>query len=114
MTYKTDLRGAALWSVAGAAVGAGAALLLAPKPGKETRKEIARLAKKTGREVEGIVSGISDSVTEIAEVVGKEAAIAVERGKDAAVAAKKDILKTIDAAQETLGRQRARISKLVA
>ncbi len=114
MANRTNSLGAALWLAAGAAVGAGAALLLAPQPGKETRRDIARIAKKAGRGVEGMVSEISDTVTGMVEAVGKEAAVVVDRGRHAVVAAKKDILKTIDGAQETLEKQRARLSKLVA
>lgn len=105
---------AALWLVTGAAVGAGAALLLAPRSGKETRRDIARMAKKAGRGVEGIVEEFSDTVSGMVDTVGKEAAGVFERGKHAAVEAKKDLLKTIDEAQGALEKQRTRLSKLVA
>jgi len=106
--------GTALWLATGAAVGAGAALLLAPRSGKETRRDIARIAKKAGRGVEGAVTELSDTVTGMVEAVGKEAAGVLDRGKHVAAATRKEILKTIDEAQGTLEKQRARISKLVA
>ncbi len=106
--------GAALWMVTGAAVGAGAALLLAPRSGRETRKDIARIARKAGRGVEGAITDFSSTVGGMVETVGKEAAGVLDRGKHVAAAARKELLKTIDEAQGTLEKQRARLSKLVA
>jgi len=106
--------GAALWLVTGAAVGAGAALLLAPRSGKETRRDIARIAKNAGRGVEGVVADFSDTVSGMVEAVGREAAGVLDEGKHVAAAARKEILKTIDEAQGTLEKQRAKIAKLVA
>ncbi len=105
---------AALWLVTGAAAGAGAALLLAPRSGKETRREIARIATKAGRGVEGIVEEFSETVAGMVDAVGKEAAGVLERGRHAAAEAKKDLIKTIDEAQGALEKQRAKLSKLVA
>lgn len=105
---------AALWLVTGAVAGAGAALLLAPRSGKETRREVVRIAKKAGRGVEGIVEDFSDTVAGMVDAVGKEAAGVLERGKHAAVEVRKDVLKTIDEAQEALEKQRARLTKIVA
>ncbi|MGE5190733.1 MAG: YtxH domain-containing protein [Gemmatimonadota bacterium] len=105
--------GTVLWMAAGAVVGAGAALLLAPKSGKETRRDIVRLAKKAGREAEGVVDDVSDAVAGMVHAVGKKADAIVSRGKDAALDAKKELLKTIDEAQGTLEKQRSRLAKLV-
>lgn len=110
---ETKALDAALWLVAGAVVGAGAALLLAPRSGKETRREIARFAKKAERRAERIVEDFSDSVAGMVDAVGKEAGGILERGKDLTLEAKKDVLKTIDEAQGTLEKQRTRLAKLV-
>ncbi len=106
--------GAALLIATGAAVGAGAALLLAPQSGRETRRDIARAAKSARRGVEGAVSEFSDTVSGMAETIGREASGVMDRGKHVAAAAKKEILRTIDEAQGTFEKQRARLSKLVA
>ena len=50
--------------VTGAAIGAGAALLFAPKPGAQTRKDIRRLTKKTVDQLDGLQSGIREQLTE--------------------------------------------------
>jgi len=93
---------AALWLGSGAVIGAGVALLLAPRPGKETRRDIARFAKKAERGAEGIVEDFSDTMGGI-----------LDRGRDLALEAKKELRKTIEDAQGTLEKQRMRLSKLV-
>lgn len=93
---------AALWLGSGAVIGAGAALLLARRPGRETRKDIARFAKKAERGAEGIVEDFSDAMGGI-----------LDRGKDIALEAKRELRKTIDEAQGTLEKQRMRLAKLV-
>lgn len=104
---------AALWLGAGAVVGAGVALLVAPRSGKETRRGIARFAKKAGRGAEEIVAEFSGTMAEMVDAVGKEAGGILDRGKGMALDAKKELLKTIDEAQGTLEKQRTRLAKLV-
>ncbi len=110
---ETKVLEAALWLVAGAVVGAGVALLLAPRSGKETRREIARFAKKAGRGAEGIVEDFSDAVAGMVDAMGKEAGGIVDRGKDVALETKKGLLKSIEEAQGKLEKQRVRLAKLV-
>jgi gas vesicle protein len=47
----------------GAAVGAVAAFLLAPKNGAQTRKEIARFSKKAMDQLDDFQSGIRDQIS---------------------------------------------------
>lgn len=51
--------GAFLW---GALIGAGAALLLAPRSGRETREEIAASAQRLRDRAEDMVRGVADTV----------------------------------------------------
>lgn len=104
---------AALWMATGAVIGAGAALLLAPQSGKETRRDIARYAKKARNGAEEAVEDFSEAVVGMADAVGKKAGAVVDRGADVALETKKGLLKTIDEARESLERQRTRLAKLV-
>jgi len=110
---ETKVLEAALWLAAGAVVGAGLALLLAPRSGRETRGDIARFAKKAERRAEEVVDDLSDAVAGMVDAVGKEAGGILDRGKGMALEAKKELLKTIDEAQDTLEKQRTRLTKLV-
>ena len=50
--------------VAGLAIGAALALLFAPKTGDETRRDLARRARRVGDQAQDFVSEVTDSVTE--------------------------------------------------
>ena len=49
-------------AIAGALIGAGVALLVAPESGDKTRAEIARVGKKARRRVEELTDDLSDKV----------------------------------------------------
>lgn len=50
--------------VAGIAIGAGLALLFAPRSGEETRRDLQRRAKKVGDQAQEFVSEVTGSVTQ--------------------------------------------------
>jgi len=63
---KTQVAGLFL---TGAAVGAAVALVLAPKTGAQTRREIRKFSKKTKDQIDNLQSDIRDEVTERYEQV---------------------------------------------
>jgi gas vesicle protein len=99
---------------AGALLGAGVALLLAPRSGKDTRKEILRYAKKAGRKAEGVVGEFADTVSEMVDAVGGKADDILDQGKDLAHDAKKELIGVLEEGQKKLEKQRARLEKLIA
>ncbi len=100
--------------MAGALLGAGIALLLAPQSGKKTRRDIARYAKKAKRRAEGVVEDFADSVSGMVDKVGDRAADILDKGKDLAYDAKKEVLHVIEDGQRKLEKQRAKLEKLIA
>jgi gas vesicle protein len=58
---KTDALG---FFIAGAAVGAAVGLLLAPKSGAQTRKEISRFSKKTINKLDDLQCDVREQITE--------------------------------------------------
>ena len=50
--------------VMGLAIGAGIALLFAPRTGEETRRDLQRRARRVGDQAQDFVSEVSESVTE--------------------------------------------------
>ena len=103
----------ALMLVAGGIIGAGVAILFAPQSGKRTRRDIVRYAKKTKNKAEDIVDDFSDSISDMVDAVGEKAADILDRGKDLASGAKKEMLEAIEAGQAKLEKQRSRLSKLI-
>lgn len=67
--------------VAGAAIGAAAGVLFAPKKGSVTRKFIAKKGKEYAGEMEEKFSGLVDSINEKIETVKDEATRITKMGK---------------------------------
>lgn len=103
----------ALMLVAGGIIGAGVALLFAPQSGKKTRRDIVRCSRKVGHRAEEVVDDFADSVSSMVEMVGEKASDILDRGKDLAYEAKKDVLKAIEEGQSKLEKQRMKLMKLV-
>jgi gas vesicle protein len=103
----------ALLVVAGAILGAGVALLLAPQSGRETRKDITRYARKTSRKLEGVAGDIAESVAEMADAVEEKAEELLEKGKDLSKESREAVITAFNEGQERLGRQRDRLVKLL-
>ena len=99
---------------AGAILGAGVALLLAPQSGKDTRKNIVRYAKKARSGAEGVVEDFAESVSEMVDAVGDKAEDILVRGKDLAHDAKKELIGAIVEGQKKLEKQKARLEKMIA
>jgi len=99
---------------AGALIGAGAALLLAPQSGKATRKEIARYAKNARRKAEGVVGEFTESVSEMVDAVGGKAEDILDQGKDLTHEAKKELIGAIEEGRKQLERQKAKLEKMIA
>ena len=99
--------------VAGAILGAGVALLLAPQSGKETRRDIARYTRKAGRKIEGAAGEVADTVAEMAEAVEEKAEELLDKGKGLAKESRDAVLAALEEGQERLSRQRDRLAKLL-
>jgi gas vesicle protein len=99
---------------AGAFLGAGIALLLAPQSGKDTRKDIVRYAKKARNGAEGVVEEFTDTVSGMVDAVGEKAEDILDKGKDLALDAKKDLIGAIAEGQKKLEKQRVRLEKMIA
>jgi len=103
----------ALLVVAGAILGAGVALLLAPQTGKETRRDITRYGRKVRRKVEGAAGEVAETVADMADAVEEKAEELLGKGKDLAKESRDAVLAALDEGQERLSRQRDRLAKLL-
>jgi gas vesicle protein len=103
----------ALLVLAGAILGAGVALLVAPQSGKETRRDITKYARKTRRKVEGVAGEVAESVADLADMVEEKAEELLDKGKDLAKESRQAVLDALEEGQERIGRQRDRLAKLL-
>ena len=103
----------ALLLLAGAILGAGMALLVAPQSGRQTRRDITRYARKTGRKLEGVAGEVAGSIAGMADAVEEKAEEILEKGKDLSRESLEAVLNAINEGQERLGRQRDRLAKLL-
>lgn len=93
----------------GGVIGAAFALLYAPKSGRETRKDIARTARKIKKETGHLVEDAVDSINEFADDVKDKVSDIIEQGKDLSDSAKKEILKNLEQGQKVIEKQKKRV-----
>ncbi|MBM4146949.1 MAG: YtxH domain-containing protein [Nitrospira sp.] len=93
----------------GGVIGAAVALLYAPKSGRETRKDIARTARKVKKETVHLVDDAIDSINDFADDVKDKVSDIIDQGKDLSESAKKEILKNLEDGQKTIEKQKKRI-----
>lgn len=103
----------ALLVLTGMVLGAGVALLFAPQSGERTRKDVARLAKKARRRVEGAAGEFAESVSGMVDDIERRSEELLGQGRDLAKESKGAVLDAIDEGQKRLARQRERLAGLL-
>jgi gas vesicle protein len=93
----------------GGLLGAGIALLYAPKSGRETRKDISKAAKRVKRDAVELVEDTIQSVDEFVGEVKEKASDIIERGVELSDTAKKEVVKSLEYGQKIIEKQRKRI-----
>jgi gas vesicle protein len=96
--------------LAGALVGAGVALLLAPQSGRATRSDIARHARRTRRKAGRTVEELAGNVAELVDRIGEKSGEILDRGRELSHDARKELLAALEAGRDRLEAERARIS----
>jgi gas vesicle protein len=109
MNMDDDYKKIAGAFLVGGVVGAAFALLYAPKSGRETRKDIARTARKIKKETVHVVEDAVDSIHDFADDVKDKVSEVIEKGKDLSDGAKREILKNLEQGQKSLEKQRKRV-----
>ena len=106
-----DYKKIALAFLIGGAVGAGIALLYAPQSGRDTRKDIAKTAKRIKKETVDLVEDAVDSINDFASDVKDKVSDVIDRGKELSDDAKKEVLKNLEHGQKVIEKQRKRIAE---
>jgi len=103
---------AALLMVAGGIIGAGLALLMAPQSGERTRRDISRYAKKVKSRTDEAVDDLACNINDLVETIGNRADDLLEKGKDVAGGARKDLIRLIEEGASRLEKFRTRLSRM--
>lgn len=93
----------------GSVIGAAVALLYAPKSGRNTRKDIARTARRVRKETGHLVEDAVDSINDFAVDVKDKVTDVIERGRDLSDGAKKEIIRNLEQGQKMIEKQKKRI-----
>jgi gas vesicle protein len=102
---------AALMLVAGGIIGAGIALLYAPQSGERTRRDLCRSARKVKTRADEVVDDLAVNITDLVDTIGDKTDDLVERGKEVAAGAKKDLIKLIEEGAAKLEKFRTKLSR---
>ncbi|MDD2853242.1 MAG: YtxH domain-containing protein [Desulfuromonadaceae bacterium] len=103
---------AALLIFAGGVIGAGLTLLFAPQSGSRTRKDILRYSKKVGHRADEVVDDLAANVSNLVETIGEKTDDLLEKGKDVAGGARKDLIRLIEEGSSKLEKFRTLLSRM--
>ncbi len=104
-----DTRAVAGAFLLGGLIGAGIALLYAPKSGRETRKDISKAAKRIRRDAVELVEDTIRTVDDFVGTVKDTASDIIERGVELSDSAKREVIKSLDYGQKIIEKQKKRI-----
>lgn len=103
---------AALMVFAGGIMGAGLALLFAPQSGSKTRKDIFRYSKKVRNRTNEAVDDLAADVSNLVETIGEKTDDLLEKGRDVAGGARKDLIRLIEEGASKLEKFRTLLSRM--
>lgn len=109
---EKKIAAAALLVFAGGVIGAGLALLLAPQSGARTRKDIIRYSKKARHRADDVVDDLAHNVADLVETISEKTDDLLEKGKDMAGGARKDLIRLIEEGASKLEKFRTVLSRM--
>ena len=109
---ENKIAAAALFVIAGGVIGAGLALLFAPQSGTRTRKDIVRYSKKARNRADEVVDDLAANVSNLVETIGEKTDDLLEKGKDVAGSARKDLIRLIEEGTSKLEKFRTMLSRM--
>ncbi len=97
----------------GGVIGAVIALLYAPKSGRETRRDISKVARRVKKETSELIDDTIDNIHDFAGKIKEKVSDIIERGVELSESAKKEILKNLEHGQKVIEKQKKRISEAI-
>jgi gas vesicle protein len=98
----------------GALVGAGVALLFAPRSGRETRADISRRARAAQDRVRDVAEGVSEQVVDKFEGARSRIEEQIETARSAIVAKKEQVSRAMEAGREAAHQARTDLERRLA
>jgi gas vesicle protein len=100
--------------ILGALIGAGVALLFAPKSGRETRREIKRGARKAQQKVRTVAEEVTDQVVDTFEGARARVEEQIESARSAIVAKKEQVGRAMEAGRDAAQQARTDLERRLA
>jgi len=98
----------------GVLIGAGVALLFAPRSGEETRDEISRRARRAGSKVKGVAHEVTDQVVDTFEGAKARVEEQLESARSAIVTKKAQVARAMEAGREAAQQARGDLERRLA
>jgi gas vesicle protein len=100
--------------LAGLAVGAGIALLFAPRSGEETRRDLERRARKIGGQAQDLVSDVTESVTEKIQEAKAGVESRIDSARNAVELKRRQVNNAVDAGRAAAQQARVELEQRIA
>lgn len=98
----------------GVAIGAGVALLFAPRSGEETRGDIKRRARKAGDAVRGAAQGVTEQVVDTFESARSRVEEQIDSARTAIEMKKQQVSRAMEAGREAAHQARGDLERRLA
>lgn len=109
---ERKIAAAALLIFAGGVIGSGLALLFAPQSGTRTRKDIIHYSKKARNRADEVADDLAANVSNLVETIGEKTDDLLEKGRDVAGSARKDLIRLIEEGASKLEKFRTLLSRM--
>ena len=98
----------------GLAVGAGVALLFAPRTGEETRRDLQRRAREVGDQAQDLVSEITESVGNTLQQAKDKVDGRIDAARDAVELNRRQVTNAVDAGRAAAQQARVELEQRIA
>lgn len=100
--------------ILGLAVGAGLALLLAPRTGKETRRDLGRRAREVGDQAQELVSELTESVGNTFQQAKDQVEGRIDAARNAVDLKRRQVSNAVDAGRAAAQQARVELEQRIA
>lgn len=100
--------------VIGLAIGAGLALLFAPRTGEETRRDLQRRARKMGDQAQDFVSEVTESVSNTIHAAKDKVDASIDSTRTAVDLKRRQVSNAVDAGRAAAAQARVELEQRIA